>query len=138
MSISQTINIIYDGQCRFCVRSLKVVRALDARRALRFHDAHVPETFERFPEMRGVDVEDAMYAFVEGETPQRGFFAFRRLLWSSPLMWPLIPVFYFPGASLIGPRVYAWVAHHRKNFGCASDFCALPATSPRADVQHEE
>jgi predicted DCC family thiol-disulfide oxidoreductase YuxK len=138
MGARQTINIIYDGECGFCVRSLRVVRALDVRGALRLYDSHSPETFERFPVLRGADVQDAMYAFAEGETPQRGYFAFRRLLWTSPLMWPLIPLFYFPGVGLVGPRVYAWVARHRKSFGCESDFCALPASGPRAGLQHEE
>lgn len=139
MSEGKTVNIIYDGQCGFCIRSLRVVRALDTRGALRLHDSHRPETFELFPGLRGADVEDAMYVVVAGEPPYRGFFAFRRLLWAGPLMWPLIPLFYLPGAAFVGERVYAWVARNRKSFGCGSDFCALPAGGGRhARVQHEE
>jgi hypothetical protein len=63
----------------------------------------------------------------------RGFFAFRRILWESPLMWPLIPLFYFPGAGIVGPRVYAWVARNRRRFGCESDVCELPAVRDRLD-----
>ena len=126
MTRSKSINIIYDGECGFCMRSLQPVRALDFRRALHFYDAHQAQTIERFPVLRGVDLADAMYAIVDGEPPYRGFFAFRRLLWSNPSMWALIPLFYFPGAGFFGPRVYAWVARNRSSFGCRSQVCALP------------
>jgi predicted DCC family thiol-disulfide oxidoreductase YuxK len=108
------------------VRSLRVVRALDLYGSLRFHDSHQPETFAQFPALRDADVDDAMYTVVDGEPVYRGFFAFRRLIWSSPLTWALIPLFYFPGASFFGPRVYAWVARNRSKFGCRSEVCELP------------
>jgi predicted DCC family thiol-disulfide oxidoreductase YuxK len=138
MSIGKTIDIIFDGQCGFCIRSLQIVRALDIRGVLRFHDANRPETLELFPELHGAALTEAMYARVQGEPPHRGFYAFRRLLWSSPLMWPLIPLFYFPGVSLPGERIYAWVARNRKDFGCESDLCPLPAAGPSEDVQRRE
>ncbi|HYY56363.1 MAG TPA: DUF393 domain-containing protein [Pyrinomonadaceae bacterium] len=128
--MTKELNIIYDGQCGFCIRALKVVRALDVRGALRFYDSHRRETFERFPVLQGADVDEAMFTVVEGEPPHRGFFAFRRLLWSSPLTWALIPLFYFPGASFFGTRLYAWVAENRSRFGCGSEVCALPSERP--------
>lgn len=138
MSTGKTIDIIFDGECGFCIRSLRVVRALDIRRALRFHDANRPETLELFPRLRGADLAEAMYASVEGEPLHRGFYAFRRLLWVSPLMWPLIPLFYFPGVSLPGERVYAWVARNRKDLGCKSNLCPVPAAGPSGEVQRKE
>ena len=60
----------------------------------------------------------------------RGFFGFRRMMWASPWLYPLLPLFYAPGASLLGPRVYAWVARHRQGLGCATGACAL--TDPPA------
>lgn len=134
MGGSKALNIIYDGRCGFCVRALRVVRALDLYGRLRFYDSHRPCTFERFPELRGADVENAMYAVAEGEPLYRGFFTFRRLIWSSPLMWPLIALFYFPGASIFGPRVYAWVARNRSKLGCRSEVCELlPGLSGEAN-----
>jgi predicted DCC family thiol-disulfide oxidoreductase YuxK len=125
-NMPKRLNIIYDGHCGFCIRSLNVVRKFDVRDALSFHDSHSPATLAEFPELRDADLADAMYTIVAGECPYRGFFSFRRILWASPLLWPLLPLFYFPGVSVAGDRVYAWIAGHRKNFGCASDFCELP------------
>lgn len=121
------LHVIYDGQCGFCVRSLKVCRALDVRGALRFHDANaLQKVHGLFPELANADFENAMFAVAPDRRVTRGFFAFRRILRESPLMWPLLPLFYFPGSSTIGPRVYAWVAKNRGKFGCESDVCELP------------
>ena len=95
------LHVIYDGQCGFCVRSLKVCRALDVRRALRFHDANArQQVHASFPELAGADFENAMFAVAPDRRVTRGFFAFRRILWESPLMWPLIPLFYLPGSGI--------------------------------------
>ena len=129
---SKTLHIVYDGQCGFCMRSLKIVKALDLFGDLRFYDSHNPDTYRLFPQLRGANVDDAMYTIAESELPHEGFFAFRRLIWSSPLMWPLIPLFYFPGGSFLGSRIYAWVARNRSKFGCQTEVCDLP---PRANTQ---
>ena len=129
MKAAKVVNIIFDGDCGFCRRSLRFIEALDLRRVLRFYDSRQPETVEHFPVLRGADVEEAMYAVVAGEPVYRGFFAFRRLLWSNPSTWLLIPIFYFPGARFLGPRVYAWVARNRNKLGCRTTICDL--TSPR-------
>jgi predicted DCC family thiol-disulfide oxidoreductase YuxK len=127
MSKAKMINVIYDGQCGFCRRSLRFFRAFDLRQALRFYDAHQPETSEQFPVLQGADLDQAMYVVVDGEPIYRGFFAFRRLIWANPTTWGLIPVAYFPGAGFFGPRVYAWVARNRSIFGFHSDVCDLPS-----------
>jgi predicted DCC family thiol-disulfide oxidoreductase YuxK len=135
----KSLNIIYDGQCGFCIRALNLINAMDVCSKLSFYDAHQPSTFERFPILRGADVKDAMYTVADNDPQKahRGFYAFRRLLWSIPFLWVLIPLFYFPGMSFPGTRVYAWVARNRTRFGCGSDFCSLP-TGPRAKrTQHE-
>lgn len=131
MTTPKLINVIYDGECAFCIRSLEMFRAADVQRRLRFYDSHQRQTLARFPVLRDADLDQAMFVVVEGESPQRGFFAFRRMLWCSPILWLLIPLFYFPGVAFIGTRVYSWVARNRERFGCVSDSCTLPA-APRA------
>jgi predicted DCC family thiol-disulfide oxidoreductase YuxK len=131
------LHVIYDGQCGFCIRALNVCRALDVRDALRFHDANRrQEVLAAFPELRQADFDHAMFAVDPDRRVTRGFFAFRRILWESPLMWLLVPLLYFPGTRWAGPKVYAWVARNRRRFGCDTDTCELPAArserAPRA------
>jgi predicted DCC family thiol-disulfide oxidoreductase YuxK len=128
------LDVIYDGQCGFCVRSLKVCRALDVRHAFRFHDANArSRVLASFPELATADFENAMFAVAPDRSVTRGFFAFRRMMRESPLMWPLIPLFYLPGAGILGPRVYAWVARNRRRLGCESDVCEMPRAGDRLD-----
>jgi predicted DCC family thiol-disulfide oxidoreductase YuxK len=121
------ISLVYDGHCGFCRRCLRFVQRLDVAHVLHAYDAHDEATVQtRFPMLRGADLLDAIYAVDDRGHTYRGFFAFRRLIWGSPLMWPLLPIFYFPGATLIGPRVYAWVARNRHSLGCETDVCDVP------------
>jgi predicted DCC family thiol-disulfide oxidoreductase YuxK len=122
------LHVIYDGRCGFCIRSLKICRALDVRGALRYHDATARrEVHQAFPELAGADFEHAMFVVSEDRQVSRGFFAFRRILRESPLTWVLLPLFYLPGSGIVGPRVYAWVARNRRRFGCESEVCDLPS-----------
>ena len=121
------LDVIYDGQCGFCIRSLRICRALDVRGQLRFHDAYARQAIDaKFPEEADADFADAMCTVTADRCVQRGFFAFRQLAIQSPLMWMALPLLYAPGSSWIGPRVYAWVARNRRRFGCESEVCELP------------
>jgi len=137
MKSTKEVNVIFDGQCDFCIRSLELVRACDRAGLIRFHDAHDQQTFIEFAELQGADVENAMYAVAEGEPPYRGYFAFRRLLWTNPLFKLLLPLFYFPGTGWAGPWIYSAIAQNRTRLGCRSGFCALPATSKLTLTQRQ-
>jgi hypothetical protein len=68
-----------------------------------------------------------MFAVDDRGRSFRGFFAFRRIAWETPLLWLAIPLMYFPGAGIAGPHAYAWIARNRHRFGCESEVCALPS-----------
>lgn len=123
----EILDIVYDGQCGFCARSLALCMRLARRPVFRTHDANDREAVEaRFPALAGADTADAMFVVTGRGEIFRGFFAFRRMMWASPWLYPLLPFFYAPGASLLGPRLYAWVARHRRSFGCGAEACAVP------------
>ncbi len=120
------LHVVFDGQCLFCRRALAPFRAFD-RRGIEFHDATArAKVNERFPSLASENLDDAMFVVEPDGQLHRGFFAFRRLILSTPIAWPLLLLFYFPGATVVGPRVYAWVARHRRQLGCTSAVCELP------------
>lgn len=125
--------VIYDDQCGFCVRLLKVCRALDTRKRLRFVGARAsrqqPEATrvrDEVPDLANADFENAIFAVAPDGRVTRGFFACRRIIRDVPLLWPLLPLAYFPATGWIGPHIYAWVARNRHRFGCESEVCDLP------------
>lgn len=138
------LHVIYDDHCGFCIRSLKVCRALDLGKRLEFHGSSrvrpgggaagaataSPLRPGAFPELAHADFDNAMFTVAPDRSVARGFFAFRRIAREVPLLWPLLPLFYLPGSGAVGPRVYAWVARNRRRFGCASEVCELPEPRP--------
>ena len=162
--------VIYDDRCGFCIRSLKVCRALDVNGRLAFQGSSsfrlkpeatrtapeatrtAPEATRTAPEatpdrvdssgfrlqpegaagLADADFDNAVFTLAPDCSVARGFFAFRRIARELPLMWPLLPLFYLPGSRALGPRVYAWIARHRRRLGCESELCELPeAGRPR-------
>ncbi|MEE2637947.1 MAG: DCC1-like thiol-disulfide oxidoreductase family protein [Acidobacteriota bacterium] len=111
---SVSCHVIYDGACGLCARAVTVLRLLDTRRVLVAHDARDRvSVVHRFPVLEEGDLDDAMFVVSPDGRVHRGFFAFRRLLWTSPWLWLLLPVLYLPGAGVVGVRVYAWIARDR-------------------------
>lgn len=136
--IVSMLDIVYDGRCAFCLRALRLCRWLARRDVFRLHDANEGDAVRaRFPILGGADTEAAMFVITEQGEVFRGFFAFRRMMWASPWLFPHLLLFYAPGASLVGPRTYAWVARHRQSYGCAPAACELqapPNTKPESQV----
>ena len=129
------LHVIYDGSCGFCIRALRVCQALDWRHRLSYHDSHDrAEIDRRFPQLADADFDSAMYAVDRGGRAFRGFFAVRRIAWETPALWLVLPLFYAPGAAIVGPRIYGWIASNRHRFGCASNSCALHAPNVQRDA----
>ncbi len=133
MGTSGVIDIVYDARCSFCVRSLRWVRSLARREVFRFHDGNDRAVVaERFPALSGADTDEAMFAVTPAGEVFRGFFAFRRMMWASPWLYPYLALFYAPGAGLVGPRIYSWIARHRGRLGWTGSVCDLSESARRA------
>src|SRR5262245_3527234 len=121
MSRVGSLDVVYDGQCRFCASSLRLVGRLAPRDAFRLHDANDRAAIAaRFPMLADADTDEAMFVVTDRGEVFRGFFAFRRMMWESRRLQLLLPLFYFPGAARLGPTVYAWVARNRRRMGCST------------------
>jgi len=63
---AKNLGIIYDGQCAFCIRTLKVLKKWDVYNALVFYDFHDEVMMrERFPMVKFENAEAAMPAVTE-------------------------------------------------------------------------
>jgi predicted DCC family thiol-disulfide oxidoreductase YuxK len=110
--------VIYDAECRFCIRSLRVLKAFDILGRISLVPSDTTGLLKRFPTLRGADFSSAMYAVRDGAA-YAGFDAFRTALWSSPILALLAWSWYVPPVPAVGRRVYAWIARNRRSLGCS-------------------
>jgi len=94
--------VYFNGNCGFCRRwvgraqriALPYVQWRDFNRH-REEVAHLHPNFQ-----------EAAYLIIDQRVALPGFRAFRKLLLALPLLWPLIPFVYLPGARPIGDALY--------------------------------
>jgi predicted DCC family thiol-disulfide oxidoreductase YuxK len=119
--------LVYDGYCPLCIRTMTQLDVLDGARRLRYVDLE-RETARARELLPGISLEN-MREEMAVVTPDgrvlRGFFAFREVSRVLPVLWPLVPFMFAPGATWVGTRVYAWVAANRARRLCEGDACRV-------------
>lgn len=115
----QGLDVIYDGGCGFCRRVIRLLKRFDRDGLLTLHDLNDPALLQAFPSLPKGQLDLEMAVVDQNGEIRWGFFAVRQILQRLPPLWPLLALFYFPGASIVGPRLYAFVARHRKHLACA-------------------
>jgi predicted DCC family thiol-disulfide oxidoreductase YuxK len=104
------MEMIYDGKCGFCVRSMAWFLAFDGLRQIRVRD------FRSNPSsvVSDAQMEKALYLVLPDGRALPGFEAYRYVVLRVPGLWWQIPLFYVPVFSrLIGHPVYDWIAGNR-------------------------
>jgi predicted DCC family thiol-disulfide oxidoreductase YuxK len=121
--------ILYDGQCRLCQRSVRILKRLDWLHRFHFQDcrdtAKLPKTAtpldpEKLLEQMHVVTPDRQRAYA-------GYRAFRWMAWRIPATCWLAPLMYIPGAPWLGSKLYLGVAKNRFHLlPCRDGVCELP------------
>jgi len=104
------LEMLYDGDCGFCKRSMAWFMAFDGLRQIRARD------FRRDPSpvVASELVEKALYLVLPDGRALPGFEAYRYVVPRVPGLWWMIPFFYVPVLSrLFGHPIYNWVAANR-------------------------
>lgn len=118
---SKPIEVLYDGKCGLCGRTVSVLRRLDLIGRLRFRDiaSQWPAIQEDHPAIDRDATYKDMHVIDDAGGVTTGFEGYRRLAWALPLGWLFLPVLYFPGVPIIGKNVYRRIADHRAAGQCA-------------------
>lgn len=125
------LQVLYDGGCGLCQRSRHAFERIGAAGRLTFVDVHDPdESARRFPQLRWGDLMDEMHVIDPSGRVTRGFFAFRTIAGVMPALWAAWPLLHVPGVSIVGQRVYRWVARNRGG-SCPDGACSLHGGKPR-------
>ena len=101
----------YDVNCGFCTGVVLGLSRIDLFRQVRWMPF---QSLEEPP--RGLSWEHldrAAYLDTGRGQLYEGFYSLRMLTLRLPLLAPLVPVFWVPGVSLLGPVLYRWIARNR-------------------------
>ena len=115
-----TRTVIFDGECGFCQRSIRIGKRLDWLHAIEWRARFEPGVQERFPQLVGEDTQRKMISIRPDGNTYGGFFAIRDIMLRLPLTFLPALILYLPGMSLIGVPIYRWVSSNRQRFGGSS------------------
>jgi predicted DCC family thiol-disulfide oxidoreductase YuxK len=110
-----SLQMIYDGTCPLCIRSITLVAYFDWFQQIRYLDLTDWATVSKiYPKLDQQACMDEIHV-IDSRTRKvyKGFFGFRRIAWELPLLWFLLPMLYLPGVSISGRWFYSLVASNR-------------------------
>jgi predicted DCC family thiol-disulfide oxidoreductase YuxK len=104
------MEMIYDGRCGFCVRSMAWFLAFDGLGQVKVRDFRTNPS----PVVSDAEMEKALYLVLPDGRALPGFEAYRYVVLRVPGMWWMVPFFYVPVLSrLVGHPIYNWIATNR-------------------------
>jgi predicted DCC family thiol-disulfide oxidoreductase YuxK len=104
------MEMIYDGRCGFCVRSMAWFLSFDGLGQIAVRDFRTNPS----PVVNDAEVEKALYLVLPDGRALPGFEAYRHVVLRVPGLWWQVPFFYVPVLSrLFGQPIYNWVASNR-------------------------
>jgi predicted DCC family thiol-disulfide oxidoreductase YuxK len=122
------LQVLYDGLCPLCCRTVRLLTAFDLFSRLVFVDfrrldLHVYNRSHML-NLALKDLQEEMYVIFRAEA-YRGFYGYRRIALALPALWPLAPWLFLPGISSLGAWVYGYVARRRLNFAWCDSHCSV-------------
>lgn len=109
---SPKFKVVYDADCGFCRASIEKLKIMDVWGHLVYEPgpAHLGEL-----------------KLQEEQRVWGGFDALRRMCWLLPMLYPLLPFVYLPGAGLVGRWGYVLIANNRyllhRGHACQANQC---------------
>jgi predicted DCC family thiol-disulfide oxidoreductase YuxK len=123
------LEMIYDGNCGFCARSMAWFLAFDGMQQIRIRNFRNNPS----PLVSDAQMEKALYLVLPDGRTLPGFDAYRYVVLRVPGLWWLLPFFYVPVLSrLIGRPLYSWVAANRNRLGSLRMGCPPVAEMEKA------
>jgi predicted DCC family thiol-disulfide oxidoreductase YuxK len=128
-----TIQILYDGNCPLCLRTMRFFELFDLFERLRMLNFRTLDLTAFNLDhnlnltMQGLDKE--MYV-IQGRKVYTGFESYRVIAFGLPALWLLLPLLYAPGLAPLGRVVYRYIARERlKILQCDSE-CSTDRSEP--------
>lgn len=126
MTPRNRLDVVFDGHCGFCKRTVGVLRGLDWARRLcflsfrdweRVHARHPQLDFDECERDLHVVERDAKYA--------AGINAYHAISWRVPLLWPVALALHLEPIRRVAERTYRSFADSRSQKACGDSSCTL-------------
>jgi predicted DCC family thiol-disulfide oxidoreductase YuxK len=122
------LQVLYDGLCPLCGRTVQLLTGLDLFNRLEFLDFRRLD-LNAYNRSHGLDLtltalEEEMSIIFRGKA-YRGFYGYQRIALALPALWPLAPWLFLPGLSSLGALVYGYVARNRLKFLWCDSHCPV-------------
>ncbi len=120
--------LLYDGNCGFCRASVRKIQILDLFATLSLVDLHqVGDLKAVHPQLTKELAMSQFHLIDPNGKIYGGFDVFRRICFTMPMLYILIPIIYFPGARTLGTILYKLIAQNRylfhANKSCQNNAC---------------
>ena len=129
--------VFFDGGCPHCRRTAAWLQRLDLGRSLSLRSFRSDMTYRSFG-ISPVELEQRLHLVdLEGGGFWSGFDAFAKLTKVLPLLRALSPVAWMARRGGVGPRLYEWIAAHRRidAHGCAGrELCESRSSDARSSA----
>jgi predicted DCC family thiol-disulfide oxidoreductase YuxK len=104
------MEMVYDGQCGFCVRSMAWFLSFDGLGQIKIRDFRTNPS----PVIGDAQLEKALYLVLPDGRTLPGFEAYRHVVLRVPGLWWQVPLFHVPVLSrLVGHPLYDWTVANR-------------------------
>lgn len=126
-NIAKPGDLIFDGNCILCVRTVGLIHRLDIFKLVKLYDLNHVEDFAQTKEIDRDLAEREILLRTPSGTWLSGFKAFRWMTLRMPMLAVLFPFLYIPGITQLGEAVYGFVSQRRhKIMGsqCEHGVCA--------------
>lgn len=118
--------ILFDGKCPFCRKSIETIDRLDWFGRFEFRDARRPENVPTGIAIEPERLLEQMHVVTSAGKVHGGFAAVRQIVGRLPILWPVFPLLWLPGAVRIGQRLYREVARRRFHLvPCRDGVCTI-------------
>lgn len=121
--------VFYDGHCRLCTDSVRMLRQMDPSEEVQFINIQNAETLAQYPQIDPIAAQGQMHVITPDGRVFGGFDAIVALIPAFPSLRVFGPILRGPVMRQLGEKVYRWVAKNRYRIagtnGCQSGVCKL-------------
>jgi len=122
------IQVLYDGFCPLCRRTIRLLACLDLFQRLQFLDFRLLDLSEynrsQALNLNPANLEKEMYVVSRGQA-YHGFYGYRLIALAVPVFWLFAPWLFVPLVSSLGASIYGFVARNRMKLLMCDSHCPV-------------